>query len=386
MERAWTRVAAQIWCINLADRPDRFAHACRQFHAFGLCRVARFHRPERATVADLRRIGCPLRDVPGCFGCWRAHRAVVSLALSLADPASERGGGAVLVLEDDVRFDPALMWPRTLHAVADHLDRAGREIDLLYLGHMASGLGFPAALLGSSLLAMETRSALTHAYVLTSRGARRFVDEGFFGAGGHDCVDGWFRHRMRQHAIFPQLATQTASVSSNVNGDALAAGPADLAKEPIGRREVAPLAAPSARMDWYTAWNVPIDIVLCWVAPVGRRVVAPLLAAALLGALCLRSAAIFFCALLACLAVIVAGAAGLALRAARAKALHTHHPPAPAPLDAGRGRPAAENAAGRPAKRLPPTMSGHPSVVFRGRIVRAKPVTPDWSAEGDGPR
>ena len=278
LEEAWSGFLSSVWCINLRERVDRFTESCSQLHAAGLCRLVRFHRPERASVADLVRINSPAHDTPGYFGCWRSHRAVAIRSLAERNLGAREGTSHMLtlVLEDDVRFEPSLMNPRTVIALGEYALRSAQsgDVDVLYLGHMAVGTGIPVEAIGEHLTVLKVRSALMHAYILTEAGTGRFLGEGLYGVGGQLCVDIWVKDNLRQRAIFPQLATQSGSASSNRNGLAL--------MEPdLGQR--------LTQMDLYTSWNTTADIALCWLAPAGRYGAIPILICGLILCLAMRS-------------------------------------------------------------------------------------------------
>ena len=82
---AWDRID-RIYCISLAERPDRRASALEQFDRVGLEDKVTFHCPRR-------------HSTDGEQGIFESHQACLKMAL--AD-----GARHILVFEDDVVFGP----------------------------------------------------------------------------------------------------------------------------------------------------------------------------------------------------------------------------------------------------------------------------------------
>jgi len=303
---AWSSFLSSAWCINLMERHDRFVETCDELHRSGLCRLVLFHQPERATIKDL--IDFPIKDIPGYLGCWRSHRSVC--IQSLVNPsenklASEKNKLAsenklALILEDDVKFDHALMKPEIILTIGRYL-RTGCHADMFFLGHMAIHGGFPKQLLDNDLLIMNVRSVLLHAYIMTEQGLKRFVKEGLFGADGEIAVDQWMMRHLTQESIFPQLAVQRVSPSSNINGVAVNQ----------------PLPTTGAYF-WklYEQWNIVLDIFFCWIAPMAIPISILLILTAMT-----RNWTLFLKLVLFSIIVLLVGSVALSARANQAKRL-----------------------------------------------------------------
>lgn len=283
LHKAWSKFLSSCWCINLKTRPDRYEETCKELHKAGLCLLARFYRPEPATVDDLKRIQFPKLDVPGYYGCWQSHRAVCQRHCF-------DGSLLSLVLEDDVQFDSQFLSPDNIRTMGSYVLNNCRA-DVFHLGHIAIYGGFPTHMLDQNLTVMRVRSSLMHAYIFTPHGADKFLNGAIFGSNGDVCVDFWLIHHMRQEAIYPQIATQRHSPSSNLNGTALNAPPEKGA----------------SHLEFYSRHHIWFDLFFCWIAPISVALLLPLLLIATFVALYFRRRDIFLWSLLFCAIILVLG-------------------------------------------------------------------------------
>lgn len=137
----WSFVDA-VYCISLADRPDRAALAARELHRVGLCRRVLFYRPDRHRGRVIE-------------GIWESHRAV-------ADHALRQGARCALILEDDAAFGRWVR-PRTVAAVAAALRTLPADWMIYFLGH------WPLRARFVRYNVVRTWSGCAHAYIASER-------------------------------------------------------------------------------------------------------------------------------------------------------------------------------------------------------------------------
>lgn len=183
------------YCISLQSRPDRAASAAAELHRVGLCRSTLFHRPVKNSTWPVA-------------GIWEAHRAVAMHALAA-------GRKNVLILEDDVVFSRRLRAGR-VRAIGEALGTLPEGWMLFYLGHMSRW----AFLVRRNVLHVSSTAA--HAYIASPRlltwlRDRPFGTEGIkrvrvSGRG----IDAAYARLPGTYAIFPLIATQSASPSDHI--------------------------------------------------------------------------------------------------------------------------------------------------------------------------
>lgn len=145
-----------VVCINLDQRPDRWRRMKRRFDQLGFGPVVRF--PAIDGTAQVPPAGWCYS--PGAYGCLLSHLAVVRMA-------QERGWPHLLILEDDVIFDPNFN-ARIGNQVRDLPD----DWDALLLGGIH--LGDPLPVTGE--LVRLTATISTFAYALHSRVYNAFLE------------------------------------------------------------------------------------------------------------------------------------------------------------------------------------------------------------------
>lgn len=183
------------YCISLRHREDRAASAAAQLHRVGLCRMTIFHRP----------IKHPTWPVAGI---WEAHRAVALHALASAKRT-------VLILEDDVVFSRSLR-PGSAARIAKALRTLPQDWMIFYLGHMSRW----AILVRHNVLRVSSTAA--HAYIASPR-LLTWLRDRPFGTPGVERVrisgrgiDAAYARLPGAYALFPMVATQSASPSDHV--------------------------------------------------------------------------------------------------------------------------------------------------------------------------
>lgn len=184
-----------VYCISLQNRADRAASAAAELHRTGLCRIALFHRPVKHTTWPVA-------------GIWEAHRAVALHALA-------SGKRTVLILEDDVVFSRSIR-ARTTRAIQAALGELPDDWMIFYLGHM-SRWALPVR---RNVLRVSSTAA--HAYIASPR-LLTWLRDRPFGTPNVDRVricgrgiDAAYARLPRAYALFPLIATQSASPSDHV--------------------------------------------------------------------------------------------------------------------------------------------------------------------------
>jgi glycosyl transferase family 25 len=183
------------YCISLNTREDRVALATAQFHKVGLCRRVLFFRPDR-------------HPTKGIIGSWESHRAVAIRAL-------EQGQERALVFEDDVVFDRPVR-PESLRAIARAMDRLPSDWMIFFLGH------WPVRAYFVRRNVLRTWSGCAHAYIASRRLQQWLRDHPWtkHGVAKNPLVgralDAAFARLPAAYALFPMIATQSASPSDNI--------------------------------------------------------------------------------------------------------------------------------------------------------------------------
>jgi hypothetical protein len=187
------------YCISLQSRDDRATQAAEEFHRVGLCRHVIFCRPVKEDRTPKKNI-------------WRSHRFV-------AQHARSTRGRRVLILEDDVIFDPRLA-PATVREVGDAVARLPEGWMGLFLGH------WPIWSYATDRRIVRTSSLCTHAYIASGRlllWIRRShcrieteptgsLGERLRGRG----IDAAFSTLPRMYAFHPMIAFQRRSENDHV--------------------------------------------------------------------------------------------------------------------------------------------------------------------------
>ncbi|MED6253595.1 Procollagen galactosyltransferase 2 [Ataeniobius toweri] len=169
----------EIFLINLKRRLDRRTRMLKTMSSMGL----------RATLIDavdgkalntsqLQALGIEMlpgyKDpysgrvlTRGEIGCFLSHHSIWKLVV-------ERGLQKVLVLEDDVRFEPR--FKRRLQAIMEDIDRAQLDWDLIYVGRKRMQVHQPEhSVEGVNNLVEADYSYWTLAYALSQQGAQKLL-------------------------------------------------------------------------------------------------------------------------------------------------------------------------------------------------------------------
>jgi GR25 family glycosyltransferase involved in LPS biosynthesis len=146
---------AQIVCINLNRRPDRWARARARFAVHGIAPVERFAAVDGFAVA----VPEVWKGREGAYGCLRSHLDAVA-------SARDRGVGDLLIFEDDVEFASDL---------GSRFDRARAQLpddwDILYFG----GIHAERPRHVGDALARVSRTLSTFAYAIRARAFDAFL-------------------------------------------------------------------------------------------------------------------------------------------------------------------------------------------------------------------
>ncbi|XP_067370636.1 procollagen galactosyltransferase 2 isoform X2 [Channa argus] len=142
--------------ITLTDAVDGKALNTSQLQALGIEMLPGYKDPYSGRV--LTR---------GEIGCFLSHHSIWTQVV-------ERGLQKVLVLEDDVRFEPR--FKRRLQAIMDDVDKAQLEWDLIYVGRKRMQVQQPEqSVEGVNNLVEADYSYWTLGYALSEQGARKLL-------------------------------------------------------------------------------------------------------------------------------------------------------------------------------------------------------------------
>ncbi|CAF95848.1 unnamed protein product, partial [Tetraodon nigroviridis] len=169
----------EIFLINLKRRLDRRTKMLKTFAALGLHFTLTDAVDGKAlNTSQLQALGIEMlpryKDpysgrvlTRGEIGCFLSHHSIWTQVL-------ERGLEKVLVLEDDVRFEPR--FKRRLQAIMDDIDRAQLDWDLIYVGRKRMQVQQPERSVdGVNNLVEADYSYWTLGYALSRRGARKLL-------------------------------------------------------------------------------------------------------------------------------------------------------------------------------------------------------------------
>jgi Coenzyme PQQ synthesis protein D (PqqD) len=187
-----------IYCLNLDQRPDRWADACRRFCQLGIA----------ARVERFPAVSTPENHHAGCARSWRLMVAA----------ARDRGLGNFLGIEDD-----AIFLDQTREVLAAGISElAGLPWDLLYLG--GATWEPPAGIPGCTALQAPHGLTCTHALAVNRAAYDRLLAD-IPEAGGIDewltvypAVDQYLADRVntgyyRAYLLNPRVATQAELTS-----------------------------------------------------------------------------------------------------------------------------------------------------------------------------
>ncbi|XP_056894259.1 procollagen galactosyltransferase 2 [Takifugu flavidus] len=169
----------EIFLINLKRRLDRRTRMLKTFAALGLHSTLWDAVDGKAlNTSQLQALGIEMlpqyKDpysgrvlTRGEIGCFLSHHSIWTQVL-------ERGLKQVLVLEDDVRFEPR--FKRRLQAIMDDIDRAQLDWDLIYIGRKRMQVQQPEQSVdGVNNLVEADYSYWTLGYALSQEGARKLL-------------------------------------------------------------------------------------------------------------------------------------------------------------------------------------------------------------------
>lgn len=143
-------------CINLERRPDRWKRMQARFRQFGIDPIVRL------PAIDSRKIAIPSdwKYLPGTYGCKESHILAVNRARHQRWPS-------VLILEDDVVFDPELSQNFGRYAM-----QVPGDWDMLFFGCIHDGEPVRVA----ENVVRVTKSYSTYAYAIRDRLYDAFID------------------------------------------------------------------------------------------------------------------------------------------------------------------------------------------------------------------
>jgi GR25 family glycosyltransferase involved in LPS biosynthesis len=207
----WSGVFDKAYCISLQGREDRLISSAQQFHNIGLCKYVTYYRPTRDNSQHVAR--------PTTRGCWESHRDVMT-------KGKQAGAEKLLIFEDDVIFEKNRVNQKVITTIAKFLNK--KKWDMFYLGHF-SYFAAPTTTYKINRIV----AAMLHAYIIrtSSTFCNWLIDTphdtmignrqlGLFAniiAGGvhPPGIDIYAALKTRAYAIFPQIAWQSGSETSN---------------------------------------------------------------------------------------------------------------------------------------------------------------------------
>ncbi|XP_061682146.1 procollagen galactosyltransferase 2 isoform X1 [Syngnathoides biaculeatus] len=169
-----------IFLINLKRRLDRRSRMLKTMSALGLrATLAPAVDGKALNTSQLQALGIEMMPgykdpysgrvlTRGEIGCFLSHHSIWSQVV-------ERGLQKVLVLEDDVRFEPR--FKRRLQAILEDVDKAQLDWDLIYVGRKRMQVQQPERSVdGVNNLVEADYSYWTLGYVLSLQGATKLLD------------------------------------------------------------------------------------------------------------------------------------------------------------------------------------------------------------------
>jgi GR25 family glycosyltransferase involved in LPS biosynthesis len=175
----------KVYCISLAQRPDRHAAAKRQFERVGLTDKIEFMIVDRH----------PYNRMQGNF---ESHMACMQKAI-------QAGADTIAIFEDDILFEG--FSPARLKNGIDFL-AANPDCDILFFGCLVSGSRKTA---NKSVLKIKFR-CLTHGYALPRRYAEELVKIPWQGIAFDDMLR---KQAAGFYAVYPAFAFQSNTASDN---------------------------------------------------------------------------------------------------------------------------------------------------------------------------
>uniref|UniRef100_A0A7N6ABW9 Glycosyl transferase family 25 domain-containing protein n=1 Tax=Anabas testudineus TaxID=64144 RepID=A0A7N6ABW9_ANATE len=170
---------SRIFLINLKRRQDRRTRMLKSMASLGL-RVTLMDAVDGKLLNTSQLHALGIEMMPGYkdpysgraltrgeIGCFLSHH-------SLWTQVIERSLQKILVLEDDVRFEPR--FKRRLQAIMDDVDKAQLDWDLIYVGRKRMQVQQPEqAVEGVNNLVEADYSYWTLGYALSQQGARKLL-------------------------------------------------------------------------------------------------------------------------------------------------------------------------------------------------------------------
>ncbi|XP_061895277.1 procollagen galactosyltransferase 2 isoform X2 [Entelurus aequoreus] len=168
-----------VFLINLKRRLDRRSRMLKTMTSLGLHTTLTDAVDGKAlNTSQLQALGIEMMPdykdpysgrvlTRGEIGCFLSHHSIWRQVV-------ERGLQKVLVLEDDVRFEPR--FKRRLQAIMDDVDKAQLDWDLIYVGRKRMQVQQPERSVdGVNNLVVADYSYWTLGYVLSLQGARKLL-------------------------------------------------------------------------------------------------------------------------------------------------------------------------------------------------------------------
>lgn len=168
-----------IYMINLVRRPERRDRMYKLFKELGIRaetvdavdgRALSYKDLDNWGIQMMPKYADPYHERPmtmGEIGCFLSHYTVWNKVI-------EGGFKSVIVLEDDVRFEP--FFRQKVNYILSELDHLRLEWDLVYLGRKRLVESAESWIEGSKYLVRAAYSYWTLGYILSAEGARKLVE------------------------------------------------------------------------------------------------------------------------------------------------------------------------------------------------------------------
>ncbi|KAM4549449.1 procollagen galactosyltransferase 2 [Odontesthes bonariensis] len=170
----------EVYLVNLKRRLDRRTKMLKTMTSLGLhATLVEAVDGKALNTSQLQALGIEMlpdyKDpysgrvlTRGEIGCFLSHHSIWTKVI-------EQGLQKVLVLEDDVRFEPR--FKRRLQAIMDDIEQAQLAWDLIYVGRKRMQVQQPEqSVEGVNNLVEADYSYWTLAYALSQQGARKLLD------------------------------------------------------------------------------------------------------------------------------------------------------------------------------------------------------------------
>jgi hypothetical protein len=219
-EKIWRSMIDIALCLCLKERDDRLLESATQFHEYGLCRIIHYLRSDRPSDAE-----CAHNQVKskGRFGCWEMHTLMSIITKEFYQTHRLPTHQRYLRFEDDLYVLKGLT-PLKLQNIMNAFTKSVLDPNLPWhvfkLGQLTRR-GIP---IDRSCHIFQARSLWTHAMILSESGNDLMAKTNYktgttFYEGKETDLDVWIRDYWMSYACFPQIVSQSESMTSNTGNN-----------------------------------------------------------------------------------------------------------------------------------------------------------------------